>query len=372
MTTDVLQLASDLIAIKSVSQISNVAVSDRIEEALTQADFTVERLTYTDDAGFEKVSLVGKKGEGQGGLGFFSHSDTVPGAEDDWAPYDPVQKEGRLLGRGSCDMKGPLAATMTAAMEADVRELKQPLFVVVAADEEVGYGGARQIAAESELLNEEGWPTWGVIAEPTELRPVYAHKGGYQVSVTAHGRAAHTSTDRGISANFLIAPFLAEMAELVQLFKSDERFMNHEFEPPTNGFNMVMTDHGCASNVTAARTDVKLSLRAMPDDGHEEAIEMIMASARKYNLEASHRGAGPFYTSATADIVQAACRATEIESAETVPFGTEAMVYQDFAELVVLGPGNIAQAHTVGEFIDIAQLTQSVDVYGTMIRELCG
>jgi acetylornithine deacetylase len=76
------------------------------------------------------------------------------------------------------------------------------------------------------------------------MRPVYAHKGGVRLKVTAYGVAAHTSTDKGISANFLIAPFLAEMAELNTLVKSEARFQNNEFDPPTNGFNLVLSDLG--------------------------------------------------------------------------------------------------------------------------------
>lgn len=371
MTKDVVQLASELIAVKSDSQVSNTDITDLLDAKLDGAGFQVERLSYVDESGNCKESLIGKKGTGPGGLGFFSHSDTVPGAEDAWSPYSPQLDAGRLYGRGSCDMKGPLAATMVAANSVDIDRLKLPLYVVVAADEEVGYGGAKQIIAESRLLNDEGWPVCGVVAEPTQLRPVYAHKGGYHVHVTAHGRAAHTSTDEGISANFIMAPFLAEMADLARLFKDDERFMNHEFNPPTNGFNMVMTDHQCASNVTAARTDVTLSLRSMPNDNHDEALGMIASIAAKHGLEVTSRGSGPFYVPRDAEIVQHACKATGISTPETVPFGTEALIYQEFSELVILGPGNIAQAHTVGEYIDTNQLIHSVDVYQQMIESIC-
>ncbi|MEZ4708533.1 MAG: M20/M25/M40 family metallo-hydrolase [Caldilineaceae bacterium] len=369
---NVLQLTQDLISIASASQISNAEVSDYIENFFKANAFDIERLEYTDEAGNRKVSLLARKGEGEGGLGFFSHSDTVPGAEEYWNPYDPVVKDGLLYGRGSCDMKGPLAATMIAAANVDAKQLKHPIYVAATADEEVGFGGARQVCEESQMLRQYGWPTQVVVAEPTELRPVYAHKGGFHIFVTAHGRAAHTSTEKGISANFLIAPFLAEMAELAKLFKTDASFMNHEFDPPSMGFNMVMTDHDCASNVTAARTDVKLSLRAMPNDRHEDAVAMIVERAKKYDLEVSSRGVQAFYTSPDAELIQVALSATGVAKAETVPFGTEALLYQNHVnEQVILGPGNIAQAHTVGEYIDLAQLENSVDVYARMIEELC-
>ena len=370
MNIDVLELTGALVAIPSASQRTNVEISNYLKELLESSGFQVEWLEYEDD-GQRKVSLVAKKGEGEGGLGFFSHSDTVPGAEEAWDPYDPVIREGKLYGRGSCDMKGPLAATIAAAARTDASALQAPLFVVVTADEEVGYGGARQVAAESTLLREGGWPAMSVVAEPTQLIPVYAHKGGYHIYVTAHGHSAHTSTDVGISANFLIAPFLAEMAELVGRFKSDEAFMNHEFDPPTNGFNMILNDGGTASNVTAARTQCTLSLRTMPDDHHQEALALITERAKAHNLEVSLRGSGPFYIAPDAPVVQVALAATGLPAAQTVPFGTEALVFQEHTQPVVLGPGNIAQAHTVGEYIDVAQLQQAVDVYARMIERVC-
>jgi len=370
MSIDVLGLTKELIAIPSVSQKSNVTIADFLQTTLQQGGFEVERLEYADENNERKVSLVGKKGEGKGGLGFFSHSDTVPGQEWDWDPFTPEVKDGRLLGRGSCDMKGPLAATMIAGAAVDAAQLQRPLFIAVTADEEVGYGGAFQIASESQLL-QAGWPQHVVVAEPTELEPVYAHKGGCHIQVTAHGRAAHTSTDRGISANFLIAPFLADMAGLVDVFRTNERFMNHEFDPPTNGFNMIINDGGCRPNVTAAKTICTMSLRRMPDDHIDEAVAMIEEQAKKYDLEITSREMGPFYTPKDATVVQATLAATGIAQAKSVPFGTEAVVYQPHAEAVVLGPGNIAQAHTVGEWIDIEQLQSAVDVYGRLIHDLC-
>ncbi len=366
---DVLQLTKALVAIPSPSNISNAPVSDFLEAQLQQIGFAVERLAYTEPTGEAKVSLVAKLGKGAGGLGFFSHSDTVPG-DQGWDPFDPLEQDGRLFGRGSCDMKGPLAATMLAAAQIDASKLRKPLYIVVTADEEVGYGGAYQVEKASTIL-QENWPTYGVVAEPTQMIPVYAHKGGISLYVTAHGRAAHTSTDRGVSANFLIAPFLAEMAALVSVFKTDARYLNHEFDPPTFGFNMVIDDFGCKSNVTAAKTICTLSLRTMPNVNHDEAIALIVEKAKKYDLEVTARGAGPFHVAPDAEIVQMALQATGIAKAETVPFGTEALVYQAHLQQMILGPGNIAQAHTVGEWIDVAQLFSAVKVYQRLIEMVC-
>ncbi|MEZ4679790.1 MAG: M20/M25/M40 family metallo-hydrolase [Caldilineaceae bacterium] len=280
MAHDVLSITQTLVAMRSETTESNGAVTDFIHEWLAARGFVIERLSYPDENGIEKHNLVARKGSGSGGLGFFSHSDTVPGDPREWAPWDPVIKGDKLYGRGSCDMKGPLAASMIAAATADIDKLQQPIYLAVAADEEQGHLGAHYMQEHAATFK-DNWPTWAVIPEPTDLQPVYAHKGGARVVVTATGRAAHTSTDKGISANFLIAPFLAEMAELAKLFKTEKRFQNDEFSPPTNGFNMTIDDGQCRTNVTAAKTVVQLSIRVMPNDHHEEQIAMIEAAARQ-------------------------------------------------------------------------------------------
>ena len=263
MSLNVVELASQLVAIPSETPQSNGAISEFLEKVLVETGFTVERLSYTDPNGEEKVNLVAKKGDGSGGLGLFSHSDTVPG-DAGWEPFTPRVQEGKLYGRGSCDMKGPLAATIVAAARFDAAQLAKPLFIAVTADEENGHVGSYFIVDKSKLLT-DSWPQFCVVCEPSELVPVYAHKGGARITVTAHGVAAHTSTDRGESANFKIAPFLAEMAELAQVFRREKRFQNDEFSPPTNGFNLVLDDGGTAANVTAAKTVATLGLRAMPN-----------------------------------------------------------------------------------------------------------
>ncbi len=367
---DLLDLTRRLVAIDSVSRNGNREIADLLHELLDQGGFTVERLSYRDEAGAEKVSLVARRGEGTGGFGFFSHSDTVPGDGWDRDPWAPTVEGDRLIGLGSCDMKGPLAAALVAALGADPERLQRPLFVVITADEEVGYGGAKQVAAESRLFREAG-PECGVVTEPTLLRPVHAHKGGALIKVVAHGTAAHTSTDRGISANFLIAPFLAEMAELAQELKSDPSFRNHDFDPPTLGFNMVLNDGNTRHNVTASRTECTVSFRPMPNDRSAEVVEWIKEKAQRHGLDCEAAYYTPFWTAPEAPVVRAALAATGEERSHTVPYGTDGAVLHPYIQLVVLGPGSIAQAHTNGEWIDINQLQRAVRVYRALIERLC-
>src|SRR5690242_5435514 len=141
---NVVELTEALIAFPSPSQQSNQEIAAYLANLLQELDFSVERLAFQED-GKAKVSLIARKGEGAGGLGIFSHSDTVPGDANGWEPFTPIQQEGRLIGRGAADMKGAVAASIVAAAPYKAAQLRQPLTVVITADEEIGYGGAKQV-----------------------------------------------------------------------------------------------------------------------------------------------------------------------------------------------------------------------------------
>lgn len=366
---DVVALTRELSAIPSVSAESNLAVADRLEAELRRHAFTIERLEYTDAHGTRKANLVARKGQGTGGLAFLSHLDTVPGGGWDRDPWSPIIEGDHLIGLGVCDMKGPLVATLAAAAF-DTARLAAPITIVATADEEISCQGARHVVDESVLLRETA-PRYGVVAEPTRLVPVYAHKGGASVRVVAEGVAAHTSLDRGISANFLIAPFLAEMAALAERLKRDTSYQNPLFDPPTLGFNLTLDDGGCKPNVTAARTVATLGMRPMPDDRSADVLAEIVAGAERYGFAATTSNFPPFSVSPESEVVRAALAATGEAAARVVPYGTEAFIYQERMEVVILGPGDIAQAHTNGEWIALDQLARAVEVYTRMIAALC-
>lgn len=368
---DVLELTKQLVSIPSVSKDSNVAVNQVVIDILSAAGFEIERLEYTDPNGVVKSNFVAKIGSGSGGLAFCSHTDVVPGQEDQWPAFNPEVKGELLYGRGSCDMKGPLSATIMAATQIDASKLKKPIYIVVTSDEEVGLIGAKFVAAQSKILHRDR-PEHGIIAEPTCMIPVYAHKGFAQVDVTATGRAAHTSTGLGESATLKIAPFLAEMAALNEKMMSDLAYQNAEFNPPTNGFNMIINDFGTAANVTASKTVVGLCFRTMPNANSEEVLAQIEERVNAYGFEMSVDIAEPLFCPPSAEIVQAALAATGIEKAETVPYGTDGTALQSVIKnMVILGPGDIKVAHTIVEHVPLSELHQAVEVYTELIEKLC-
>ncbi|MCB8962369.1 MAG: M20/M25/M40 family metallo-hydrolase [Ardenticatenales bacterium] len=368
---NVIELTQALVRQPSVSRWSNVAITDYLEEQLRGLECQIERLEYTDPEGERKASLVAKLGQGSGGLAFCSHSDTVPGQEEDWDPFDPRIDGELMYGRGSADMKGPLAATIIAASQIDPGKLKKPVYIVITSDEETGLIGARYVKDHSQMLRGDR-PEWGIIAEPTKMIPVYAHKGYAEVKVTALGEAAHTSTDKGISATFLLAPFMAEIAQLAADTKKDPLYMNPEFDPPTNGFNITVDDGNCATNVTSPKTTCTITFRTMPEARSDEILEQIVGRAEHYGFATETIYAEALFVPKDSRLVEECLRLTGLPKAETVPYGTDgAELREVIDQLVIMGPGDIQVAHRVNENVPLAELHQAVDVYRQLIESLC-
>lgn len=367
---NVLSLTEQLIAMPSVSRDSNVAITDFIERLLTAANWQTERTDYIDDNGKRKANLVAKLGTGQGGLAFCSHSDTVPGQEQDWEAFVPQVRDGRLYGRGSCDMKGPLAATLVAVLSVDPAALTQPLYIIVTADEELGLLGAKHLVAHSALL-QASRPTYGIIAEPTSLAPVYSHKGFGRIFATATGKSAHSSTGLGVSALLKTAPFLNDLHAIADLLEQDKTFHNEMYTPPTQTLNAMIETEPTAINVTAERATVRVSFRPMPDSRSPEIHQLIIDSAEAHGLDVTENYIAPLFCPITADLVQAAVSICGRQPT-TVSFGTDGNYLKNVIEqLVVLGPGSIAVAHTVGEYVPVAELEEAVTIYTRLINHFC-
>jgi acetylornithine deacetylase len=370
---DALAYAKELIRRPSTSAQSNATISDYVEETLRSLGFETERIEYDDPRGVRKVNVLGRKGAGTGGVGFFGHTDTVPA--DDWAlgdPCAPIEKDGRLYGRGSCDMKGPVACALAAAAQFAAADLKAPIYICCTADEEVNYGGAKQVAARSQMFP-EACSGVGIITEPTQLEVVYAHKGTIGIHATSIGRSAHSSTNAGLNANLAMIPFLAEMKRIHDELQTDPRYRNEEFDPPTPGWNIGINDHTRAVNITAPQSICTVYVRPMPGTDTETLLRRVRdcAQANGLQLEIYQSGA-PLYTDRNSPLVRDALRLAGRTEPHTVAYGTDGMIFGQHLPMVVLGPGNIAQAHTADEWIALDQLEQGTALYAALIRHYCG
>lgn len=369
MKLDVVQLTRQLVAFPSESQTSNVEVTAYIADVLSKLNFEIERLPYVDKNGVNKVSIVARLGKGSGGLALMSHDDVVPALPEQ---YKPKRVGGKLYGRGSCDMKGPLAATLCAAARFRDADLKKPLFIVVTADEEVQAVGAHMVTKQSKLFAQAS-SGYGIICEPTRLNVVYAHKGSMSIVVTSKGRAAHTSTLKGTNANIKMIPFLQEMREIYDLVLSDERFRNEEFKPPHSEWSIGINDNNIATNISPVSSVCTINYRPMPGVDVKSLIKRTRDSARKHGLHCNIRHVGePVYTEPNSPIVKTALKIAGKRRAMTVPYGTDGMAFgKKMKQMVVLGPGDIAQAHTVDEWVEIDQLKKGVALYERFIDHVC-
>jgi acetylornithine deacetylase len=373
---DALDYTKQLVSFESTSVLSNVAVTDYAEQQLRRIGFTVERLEYDDPNGIRKASVVGRKGSGPGGMAYFGHTDVVPADPwlfEDHGPFQPTVVGDRLYGRGSCDMKGSVACALAAAEQFSESDLKCPIYITCTADEEIGYGGAADVAERSELFQEMvAGKANGIIGEPTSLEVVHAHKGVIGFVATSRGKAAHSSTREGLNANLKMIPFLAEMKKIHDEAEVDPNWHNSEFDPPTITWNIGINDHTKAVNITPPQSVCTVYFRPMPGQDGGILLERARKAAQEHGLEfvVSVNG-GAVYTDPKSDFVAEVLQIAGREQATTVSYGTDGAKLTALEKLVVCGPGSIAQAHTHDEWIALEQLEKGTDLYSRLIRHWC-
>ena len=371
-----LQHTQKLVQFPTVSNESNASICHYLEGVLAALGFDIERLEYADLAGVRKVNIIGKKGAGTGGMAYFAHTDTVPA--DSWfsaerGPFEPSVIGDRLYGRGSCDMKGSIGSMLAAAEQTGNDELRAPLYIALTADEEVGYHGAIQVAQRSRFFHEMvRGESNGIVGEPTMLNVVHAHKGTYGFRATAHGRAAHSSTNEGTNANLAMIPFLSEMRRIHDETQEDPAWRDSGFDPPGISWNIGINDHTRAVNVTAARSVCTVYFRPAPGHDAECLIERARAAASKCGIDFELLWAGrPLYVDPDSDFVREVLELSGSERSQTVCYGTDGAALTEMKKMVVLGPGDIAQAHTRDEWILLDQLEQGAQLYTKLIRHWC-
>lgn len=374
--TNSVDYASRLVAVPSVSAQSNAAVSDVVESILESLGFQVERQEFLDSQGIPKVNVIGKLGSGSGGVAYFGHTDVVPA--ETWSirehgPFEPTVRDGRLYGRGSCDMKGSVACALAAVSRIDAKRLVEPIYIVCTADEEVGFHGAQYVVEHSAFYREiVTSQSRAVIGEPTELAVVHAHKGIYGFRAIAHGKAAHSSTRDGVNANLIMIPFLEEMKRIHDETQTDPDWLNHDFDPPWISWNVGINDLNCAVNITAPLSVCTAYFRPMPGQNAEALISRAKTVADRCGLEFRLECAGrPLFGDPKSEYVRETLKVVGQNESKTVSYGTDGVMFSELKQILVLGPGSIQQAHRDDEFISLEQLRLGTDVFERLFRRWC-
>jgi acetylornithine deacetylase len=374
-----LHMMERLIAEPSVSSVSaewdqsNVRVIDLLEDWLRHLSFHTEKLAVPGHPG--KFNLIATAGKGPEGLVLAGHTDTVPFDESRWSsdPFHLTERDGRLYGLGSTDMKGFFALVLEAIRDLDLNKLQQPLVILATADEESSMSGARALADAQRQLGRHA-----VIGEPTALKPIRMHKGIAMECIRITGQSGHSSNPAlGNNAldgmSLVLAEILRWRAEL------NQRYRNPLFEVATPTVNLGHIHGGDNPNRICGQCELHIDIRPLPGmeldtlrtELDQRLARLLQPTGLKLERQSLFGGVPAFETPASAAIVQVT-EALTGHSAEAVAFGTEGPFLQQLGmDTIIMGPGSIDQAHQPDEYLAMEQITPGVKLMQQLIHRFC-
>ncbi|WP_164660547.1 acetylornithine deacetylase [Tropicibacter sp. Alg240-R139] len=372
MLEDTKHILSDLIGFPTISADSNLDMIAYLASRLEDCGATVEIMV--DDSG-KKANLFATLGpEVDGGIVLSGHSDVVPVTDQNWAtdPFVMDERDGRLYGRGTCDMKGFIAATIAMAPTFAERINDTPVHFAFTYDEEAGCIGARHLV---EVLKQRNLnPKLAIIGEPTSMRIIEGHKGCHEYSTRFQGLEGHGSApDLGVNAVEYAARYVSRLLELKAKLTTMAP-ASSRFDPQWTTVNVGAINGGSVHNVIAPKAQVDWEMRPVQDSDVrfvKDALRVfcedeLLPAMRKVCPEASIEtevvgevaGLIPEDTNAARDLL---IELSGANGADLVPFGTEAGLFQSMGmDVVVCGPGSIEQAHKADEFVSLDQLKASL------------
>lgn len=352
---------------------SNLAVIHKLAGWLELLGFECEIMPIEKSPG--KANLIATLGRGPGGLVLSGHTDTVPFDESLWDvnPLAMTERDGRLYGLGSTDMKGFFPIAIEAARQFVDTPLQQPLIILATADEESSMDGARQLVAQSRPV-----ARYAVIGEPTNLVPIRSHKGMMMESVVVEGRAGHSSNPT-LGVNAIEA--MHDVITQLKSFRSElqSRYRNPMFEITVPTLNLGCIHGGDNPNRICGQCELHFDLRPLPgmdtDELHTTIATWLQPLAQRHQVNISLRslmkGINAFEQNADSELVKIAEKLTG-HSSQSVAFATEASFLQQLGmETIVMGPGSIDQAHQPNEYMAMNQVAPAVEILQQLIRRFC-
>ena len=368
---------AELVAIDSVSSRSNSEIVDYLAQRCDAIGMSTKRLPYTDASGVEKLNLIALSGVEFSDntaveLALVGHTDTVP-FDPNWGEaLQLTEREGKFFGRGACDTKAFIAASLTAIETVELKKLRQPIALVFTADEEIGLIGAKRLAEARAIRSR-----YAIVGEPTSLRPMRAGKGYCLAEVTIKGREAHSAyPSLGSSAVFGAARLIMAIEAIAGRLEAEQ---HAAFDPAYTTLNVGLVHGGTAKNVIPGECRFTLEWRPIPGQDPRRLLDLLAEAIEEERRRDSEftcevdaaRADEGFETSPGSTLVTLLEELTGNE-AGTVAFGTEAAQMTALgAQAVVFGPGNIRVAHRTGEFVPAAELEACVKILRQAIERLC-
>ncbi|NOL51626.1 acetylornithine deacetylase [Pelistega suis] len=379
------QWLEKLVAFDTTSRNSNLELINTVKDYLDS--FGLQSWLTMNPEGNKAnlfATLPASNGETQGGIVLSGHTDVVPVDGQDWHtnPFQLVEKDGLLYGRGTCDMKGFIASALALLPEWTKQQRNKPIHFALSYDEEVGCAGAPVMIDE---LKKRGQQVDGcVVGEPTSMRVVVAHKGINLFTCKVHGKAAHSSlTPRGCNAIEHAARLICHIRDLADYYRQQGPF-DDKYDVPFTTMTTNLIEGGIAVNTIPEACTFKYEFRNLPGIPVEEiqskveryvqeellprmqkefpdAKVEITANSRAPGLEASEKAA-------ITALVRALTRDNEVRK---VAYGTEAGLFEQIGiPTIVCGPGNIEQAHKPNEFISLEQLDECDNFLRKLVASL--
>ncbi|WP_076436423.1 acetylornithine deacetylase [Bosea sp. TND4EK4] len=375
------EMLAKLVSFNTESQRSNLDLIHFCRDYL--ASLGVEsRLAPSPDG--QKANLYATIGaQAAGGVVLSGHTDVVPVAGQAWTsdPWTLTERDGKLYGRGTCDMKGFDAIALALAPEMLAAPLKRPIHIALSYDEEVGCRGARVLI---EAMAKDGYsPSAVIVGEPSMMKVVTGHKGGLRMRTTVRGHAVHSSRiDVGVSAVMVAGELIHWHNETMARNKAQTPATNG-FEPPYSTLHVGVVEGGTAVNIAAEHCSFTHEVRCIPGERQEDYVALYKAKLAEIEpaMKAIAPEAGidfevtsdtPAMGPETDGAAEALCRRlTGDNGRHVVAYGTEGGLFQRAGwSTVVCGPGDIAQAHQPDEFLSVAQLEAGTAFIRSLIADL--
>jgi len=370
---------AELIALPSISStdprldMSNRPVIELLASWLNSLGFSTELISVKNNP--DKMNLIACIGKGEGGLVFSGHTDTVPYNESAWHhdPFKLTEKDNKLYGLGTSDMKCFFPIILETLKQMELTKLNQPLYILATCDEESTMAGARALVSANRPLGRHA-----LIGEPTGLKPVNMHKGIVMESITLKGKAGHASDPSlGINALEGMNDVINNLRRWRQEIQSREK--NPAFKVPVPTLNFGSIHGGDNPNRICAECEMRIDSRLLPGMDLEQVraeirttvMEAIDGTGLIVEFDPIFPGLPGMETGSSAEIVKAAEKISG-EPAGTVAFVTEGPYLNSLGmETVVLGAGDIDQAHQDNEYLSMNRIEPMQKILTKMVEQFC-
>lgn len=359
-------------SLEANEDISNQLLIETLAEWLAQLGFNTEIMPI--EGSRNKFNLLATLGEGEGGILLAGHTDTVPFDQGRWTvdPFKLTEKDGKLYGLGTADMKGFFAFVIDALNQLDLKQLTKPVRILATADEETTMLGARTFAQHSHIR-----PDCAIIGEPTSLKPIRAHKGHIGQALRIIGKSGHSSDpDKGINAIELMHQATGHLLQLRQQLK--QKYQHADFAIPYPTMNFGAISGGDAVNRICACCELHFDIRPLPNLNLEDLDQLIREALSpmfeqwgdRISLHHLHSPT-PGYECQHSEAVVQLIEKLVGEKAGVVNYCTEAPFIQQLCPTIVLGPGSIEQAHQPDEYLDMRCIRSTTELFQQLIMGIC-